>query len=463
MFEASSDTTFQDWLQDPEKKVLVFTGSNGSGKSRALQYIFEINIPNTFKMLVKFGCETIKIDYENNTPVAVKIFGDWLKIMDYISQKDKLKELEKFLDRNGKVFGFDYNIKPKFPWINNSYFNSWSFENISKNVYLKFHHLSSGERSIFMILLWKFLVEEKLAMDDKDKIIMLLDEPDSFLHQNAIENFMSIIKNDIIGKYDIRMIISTHNVLTVSYFEDDEVFAVTKNSNNIQLNKYDYSLANQMISTMIYARFAKKHINNVKLFEELIQTLNKGMNKNYGYEVEHLVKLYLRDSKSDKKKIEFFNSLYKNNKITYLNFKDDNDDLTQINFRRIDLKDNKITIIWPKKGNFAFDFSTIHKNDSKIIVGFYQITVQTDYTTKINDSISTYTEHYNIFRVKDEDNNIIVRYFLIHGNTSPKNRFKNNEMSLYPHDDPKKEDFSLISINYFGDLFQSDFMKSFKK
>ena len=59
MFEASSDTNFQDWLQDPEKKVLVFTGSNGSGKSRALQYIFEINIPNTFKMLVKFGCETI--------------------------------------------------------------------------------------------------------------------------------------------------------------------------------------------------------------------------------------------------------------------------------------------------------------------------------------------------------------------------------------------------------------------
>ena len=146
-----------------------------------------------------------------------------------------------------------------------------------------------------------------------------------------------------------------------------------------------------------------------------------------------------------------------------MNFKDDNDDLTQIDFRRMILEDNKITIIWPKKDNFAFDFSTIHKNNSKIIVGFYQITIQTDYSTKINDSISTFKKHYNIFRVKDENNDIIVRYFLIHGNTTQENKYKNNEISLYPHDDPKKEDFSLISINYFGDLFQSDFMKSFKK
>lgn len=55
--------------------------------------------------------------------------------------------------------------------------------------------LSSGERSIFLSLLWKYLHKEGVKLDSTYKCVILLDEPDSHLNQSAIENFMFNIEN----------------------------------------------------------------------------------------------------------------------------------------------------------------------------------------------------------------------------------------------------------------------------
>ena len=79
--------------------------------------------------------------------------------------------------------------------------------------------LSSGERFIFWGLLWKYLNENKIELADENfKCLFLLDEPDSHLNQSAIENFMNIIKEDLVKGLKCQVIMTTHNLMTANFF-----------------------------------------------------------------------------------------------------------------------------------------------------------------------------------------------------------------------------------------------------
>ena len=57
------------------------------------------------------------------------------------------------------------------------------------------------------------------------RIVYLLDEPDSHLEQSSIESYMKIIQNDLSKKFKIKVILSTHNINTVTFFNDKLVFS----------------------------------------------------------------------------------------------------------------------------------------------------------------------------------------------------------------------------------------------
>jgi hypothetical protein len=88
---------------------------------------------------------------------------------------------------------------------------------------LKISELTSGEQVILLSILWKYQVE-KLFPSSTKKLILLLDEPDSFLHPNAIKNFIEQLKKVIEENSSVQIILTSHNPGTFSLMDDECIF-----------------------------------------------------------------------------------------------------------------------------------------------------------------------------------------------------------------------------------------------
>ncbi|CAF1016955.1 unnamed protein product [Brachionus calyciflorus] len=82
-------------------------------------------------------------------------------------------------------------------------------------------NLSCGEQIVLYFYLWK-VISDKFAEDfrnDFKEVLLLLEEPDSSLNPSLIKPIISIIYNDIVGKLNVQVIMTTHNPSTVCFAE----------------------------------------------------------------------------------------------------------------------------------------------------------------------------------------------------------------------------------------------------
>ena len=90
--------------------------------------------------------------------------------------------------------------------------------------------LSPGERLILLFLLWKYVFKKHKLMRGN---VLLLDEPDSHLHPTAVSEIVSIIKDLV--ELGIQVIITTHNPITISLINNENLFLITENKNMLQI------------------------------------------------------------------------------------------------------------------------------------------------------------------------------------------------------------------------------------
>lgn len=112
---------------------------------------------------------------------------------------------------------------------------------ISMNESLSFENLSTGE-NVFLGLIIKLFSSEYYIENLKLPDLLLLDEPDAFLHPSLTKSFISIIENYFIKNHNINVILTTHSPTTIALSPEKSIYTIL-NGPRTELIKTDKDLA----------------------------------------------------------------------------------------------------------------------------------------------------------------------------------------------------------------------------
>jgi predicted ATPase len=90
--------------------------------------------------------------------------------------------------------------------------------------------LSSGEKAILRTLLWLF----RARQHGQFAKLYLLDEPDAHLHPSMTRQFLNVIKDVLVDRYQIRVIMATHSPSTVALAPEGSIFEMYKEQPRIK-------------------------------------------------------------------------------------------------------------------------------------------------------------------------------------------------------------------------------------
>ncbi len=90
--------------------------------------------------------------------------------------------------------------------------------------------LSSGEKAILRTLLWLFRAQHH----GRFAKLYLLDEPDAHLHPSMTQQFLNVIKDVLVQRHGIRVIMATHSPSTVAMAPEGSVFEMYKTQPRIR-------------------------------------------------------------------------------------------------------------------------------------------------------------------------------------------------------------------------------------
>lgn len=350
-------------------------------------------------------------------------------------------------------FGFKYEIEAS---LDNEGKFSWTFKSKSVSK-VNYDELSSGERHSIWILMMKFICEKikekSLTINKSANIKMFLNELGSFLDQFTIAQLMTIVTDDL--TLNFKIIISTHNMMTVSFLDDEHIFCLENDLKQTIFLRYEYKLANSMLTDYAFIGICKQKIRNPQILEDLIIETDGLLFKNFGDPIESLVRSYFFTPKV----IDFMEKILKDNisleKICYESVYD----LDQMH-SNLQLKNfsGKCLIVSPKNSlNKSWDFIIL--NFVNKIVYFLQISVTSDITRKLKDTFKDHKniteEHtYSYLRQYLTSNfEISPKYYLIHGKMSNEKEIK------YTTEQNKDILVNLVNLNNLGNIFNSSLMK----
>lgn len=256
---------------------------------------------------------------------------------DY-SNNDECIKINKYIKENN-VFKFKYTIK----LIG---FNDIRFGN---NPQLTYSQLSSGEQTIFKLILWLY---SNIGYKNNDtKKVLLLDEPDSFIDIYTINEFILIL-NNISIKQNCQIIMTTHRIDTMynALRYDCKIYYM----DNKKLKLYNIDKINNIMKSQL--NIIPKFFNNIyvegsddkKFYEYIYKQLTKD-NNTYFKLITH----------------EFYNNniLY-NNLITLINNSDNPNNEDE---KYIDNKLNTILIKKIKGSNIIKLYSKLNSNQISTI------------------------------------------------------------------------------------------------
>lgn len=93
--------------------------------------------------------------------------------------------------------------------------------------------LSSGEKMLLVLVLWLYNSENHGRFPK----LLLLDEPDAHLHPSMTRQFLTVINEVLVGKYGVRVIMTTHSPSTVALAGAGSVFEMTRTSPRIRQSR----------------------------------------------------------------------------------------------------------------------------------------------------------------------------------------------------------------------------------
>ena len=93
--------------------------------------------------------------------------------------------------------------------------------------------LSSGEKMLLVLVLWLYNSQHHGRFPK----LLLLDEPDANLHPSMTRQFLNVVKEVLVAKYGVRVIMTTHSPSTVALAPEGSVFEMSRTSPRIQQSR----------------------------------------------------------------------------------------------------------------------------------------------------------------------------------------------------------------------------------
>lgn len=93
-----------------------------------------------------------------------------------------------------------------------------------RNIRIQVNDLSTGEKVLMSLALSIYSTEEKAARPD----VLLIDEPDAPLHPEFSNYLIQAIKESIVDKSGVRVIITTHSPTTVAMAPEESIYQMSR-------------------------------------------------------------------------------------------------------------------------------------------------------------------------------------------------------------------------------------------
>lgn len=182
-----------------------------------------------------------KVIIENETKLGVKIaevFYDYrLKEIDLLSEGKSIEEIQKEIGAKPWEVMRDIlkEAKLDFEFTDPSKLRlkeSYQFQlfKLPSNDEVALGDLSSGERVLFSLVFLLYNSSENGIFPK----LMLLDEPDAHLHPTMCKQLINVLKNILVEKYGVRVIMTTHSPSTVVMAPIESLFEMSTTSPRIQ-------------------------------------------------------------------------------------------------------------------------------------------------------------------------------------------------------------------------------------
>ena len=119
-----------------------------------------------------------------------------------------------------RVSGIAYQVTPPPKGIRLAY--ECKFVHRETNVPVAADEMSSGERVLLTLFMTIFSAETNGRMPR----LLLLDEPDAHLHPEMARRFLRAVREVLVEKHDVRVMLTTHSPTTVAMCPEGAIFAM---------------------------------------------------------------------------------------------------------------------------------------------------------------------------------------------------------------------------------------------
>jgi energy-coupling factor transporter ATP-binding protein EcfA2 len=137
-------------------------------------------------------------------------------------------------------------------------------------------YLSTGEKFIGLLALTLFTSDKFKIFPD----VLLMDEPDAYLHPSMTKNFLDVIYDLFVKKFGIKVIITTHSPSTVALAPDESIYLMNRQSPRISYISKNKAMKKLLQGVNIYVDYNSriqifvegKH--DVKYYEQIYNAIN---------------------------------------------------------------------------------------------------------------------------------------------------------------------------------------------
>ncbi|MDJ0730187.1 MAG: AAA family ATPase [Crocosphaera sp.] len=113
---------------------------------------------------------------------------------------------------------------------------------------INFSDLSSGEKVLISLVFYLYNTQEKNVFPK----LLLLDEPDAHLHPRMSQQLLDVIKDVLVEKYNVRVMMTTHSPSTVALTDEDSLFEMSRTNPRIQKSPSKNHTISLLTSGLVY-------------------------------------------------------------------------------------------------------------------------------------------------------------------------------------------------------------------
>lgn len=145
---------------------------------------------------------------------------------------------------------------------------------------INFVDLSSGEKILISIIFYLYQSQENNIFPK----LLLMDEPDAHLHPSMAQQFLSVVKDVLVDKFNIQVLLTTHSPSTVVLTPESSLFEMSIHEPRIRLSPSKNHSVGLLTAGLVYVGDGTKyflvedkadvefysHVNNQLVVEQVL-------------------------------------------------------------------------------------------------------------------------------------------------------------------------------------------------